>query len=149
MEEETDVAAHRKTKRKAGLTTYCTLAVCALTCAVAVSALEPAYAAGSSAETEIGVMFIEEPQENEQGGDPSNPGSNQEGQQNQQNETNLPQKDASDGLLAGGEDGPYWLQATGDVVSRASGVLAVIAAAAALACLVAALRIGKGGRHAR
>lgn len=146
MKEETGVTLYRKAKSRVRAAAFFAFEACALSCVLAVCIVMPAHAAGSSAETEIGVVFIEEPQVDEQGDDPVNPGPSQEGQQNQ---TNLPQKDASDGLLADDQGGSYWLQTTGDAVGKASGVLALIAAVAAFACLIAARRIGKEGRHVR
>lgn len=116
------------------------LAACALSCALAMGAHAPAFAAGSSAETEIGVVFVEEPQAGGQTEGPSNPDPGQ---------TNLPQKDAPGSLLAGGQGGPSWLLTTGDATAKASGALALIAAVAALACLIAAHRIGKEANHVR
>lgn len=134
-------------RRKTGTAVLSALAALALAGALAAGNGAPAYAIGSSAETEIGVMFIEEPQVGGQDGDPANPDSSQGSQQG--NQEGLPQKGVAEGLLAGGEGASSWLLTTGDAMGKASGALAFVAAAAALACLAAAHRIGKEARHAR
>lgn len=131
-------------RRKATTAALSALAVCVLSCALAMSAHAPAFGAGSSAETEVGVVFIEEPEANDQGRDPAEPDHDQGSQEG------LRQEGAASGLLAAGRsDGSYWLQTTGDAMGRASAILACVAAVSALACLVAASRIGKEARHVR
>lgn len=141
---------HRKTtcapRRDARAVALLALAACALACSLAVGAHSPAYAAGSSAETEIGVVFVEEPKAGGQGDGPAQPDPDQGGKQGQ---TGLPQQGGTDGLLAGGQNGSHWLLTTGDAAAAASGSLAIVAAIAALACLVAARRIGKEAHHVR
>lgn len=149
MEEATGVTINQQTKcatkRLREAVFLLSFAACVLSWAFAVGVSLPAYAAGSSAETEIGIMFVEEPRANGQDDD-LNTNPNQGGVQNQ---TGLPQKGVSDGIVPGDQSGSSWLQTTGDAMGKTSGVLAFIAAFAALACLVAARRIGKEGCHVR